>query len=68
MKEETIIKRMNDIHTLQCDDGEVILCGTDEDGYEFIICFDAYHFINWINGKNIKYIKEQLINHINKQT
>ena len=66
MEIETL-KRMNDINTFQCCDGEVYLRGTDEEGKDFMICYDAYDFLNWIDTENIEYIKEQLIKHIKEK-
>ena len=62
-----ILKRMNNINTFQCCDGEVYLRGTDEQGKEFMICWDAYDFLNWIDTDTVKYIKEQVIKHINEK-
>ena len=59
--EQEIFKRMHDIKTFQCTtDNEIYLGGTDEYGKDFIICFDAFDFINWINTKQIAYIKDQV--------
>ena len=62
-----ILKRMNNINTFQCCYGEVYLRGTDEQGYEFMICWDAYEFLNWIDKDTVKYIKEQVIKHIKEK-
>jgi|TARA_Y100000401_G_C8251527_1_gene188414 hypothetical protein len=65
MEEETeILKRMNDINTFQCCDGELYLRGTDEYGKDFMVCFDAYNFLEWIDKEQIEYIKNQVIKHI----
>jgi len=64
LEQELIHKRMNDINTFQCCEGELYLRGTDEYGKDFQICFDAYNFLDWIDTEQIEYIKEQLINHI----
>jgi len=62
-----ILKRMNDINTFQCCDGEVYLRGTDEKGKDFTVCWDAYDFLNWIDTATVKYIKEQVIKHIQEK-
>ena len=62
-----ILKRMNDINTFQCCDGEVYLRGTDEQGKDFTVCWDAYDFLNWIDTDTVKYIKEQVIKHIQEK-
>ena len=62
--EELIHKAMNNLNTFQCCDGELYLRGTDEYGRDFQVCFDAYNFLEWIDTEQIKYIKEQLIKHI----
>ena len=62
-----ILKRMNNINTFQCCDGEVYLRGTDEQGKEFMICWDAYEFLNLIDKDTVKYIKEQVIKHIKEK-
>ena len=58
---------MNNINSFQCCDGEVYLRGTDEQGKEFMICWDAYEFLNWIDKDTVKYIKEQVIKHIKEK-
>ena len=63
-KETEILKRINDINTFQCCDGELYLRGKDEYGQPFQLCFNAYNFLDWIDTENIEYIKEQLIKHI----
>ena len=63
-KQELIHKRMNDINTFQCCEGELYLRGTDEYGKDFQICFDSYDFLNWIDKEQIEYIKQQTIKHI----
>ena len=57
-------KRMNDINSFQCCDGELYLRGTDEYGKDFMVCFDAYNFLEWIDKEQIEYIKNQVIKHI----
>ena len=64
LEEELIHKRMNDINTFQAHENEVYLRGTDENGKDFQICFDAYNFIEWIDTENLEYIKEQLTKYI----
>ena len=61
-KKEPICKRMND--SFQCCDGEIYLRGTDEHGEDFIITYDAYDFLNWVNSEQVGYIKKKLIKHI----
>ncbi len=63
-KQELIHKAMNNINTFQCCDGELYLRGEDEYGNDFQIRFDAYDFLNWIDTKQLKYIKEKIIKHI----
>ena len=59
-----IQKRLHDINTFQCTtDNEVYLVGSDENGAEFTIVFDAIEMLEWVD-KN--YIKEQTIKYINK--
>tara|TARA_R110000744_G_scaffold196064_1_gene315231 strand:- start:83 stop:298 length:216 start_codon:yes stop_codon:yes gene_type:complete len=67
IQEELIQKRMNDINTFQCYKRELYLRGTDELGVDFQICFDSLDFIEWIDTKQLKYIKEQLIKHIKEK-
>jgi len=57
-------KRLNDINTFQCCEGELCLRGTDELGKDFTVWFDAYNFLDWIDTEQIKYIKEQIIKHV----
>jgi coenzyme F420-reducing hydrogenase alpha subunit len=63
-EDELIHKRMNNINTFQCCEGELYLRGSDEYGRDFQVVFDAYDFLNWIDTEDIEYIKEQLIKHI----
>tara|TARA_R110001583_G_scaffold166635_2_gene319386 strand:+ start:729 stop:983 length:255 start_codon:yes stop_codon:yes gene_type:complete len=63
-EDKMIHKRMNDINTFQTHENEVYLRGTDEYGKDFQICFDSYNFLEWIDTENLKYIKEQLVKHI----
>ncbi len=63
-EKQLINKRMNNINTFQCEEGEVYLRGTDEYGQDFQICFDAYDFIDWIDNDKVEYIKEKLVKHI----
>ena len=44
-KEQIIFKRMNDINTFQCAEGDIFLRGTDEYGNCLQISFCAYDFI-----------------------
>ena len=67
MKTEEIHKRLNNINTFQCAEGEIYLRGTDEYGNDFTICYDAYNFLEWIDTETIEYIKEQLIKHIKEK-
>jgi hypothetical protein len=62
-----IHKRMNDINTFQAHENEVYLRGTDEYGKDFQICFDSYNFIEWIDSKQLEYIKQQLTKYIKKR-
>ena len=64
---DLVHKRMNDINTFQAHENEVYLRGTDENGKDFQICFDAYNFLEWIDKEHIDYIKEQLNKYINKK-
>ena len=61
---EMLHKRMNDINTFQCCDGELYLRGIDEYGNDFQLCFDAYNFLEWIDTEHLKYIKKQLTKYI----
>ena len=66
--EQEIFKRMHDINTFQCTFGnELYLRGLDERGKDFIICFDAFEFINWIDTEQIAYIKEQIKKHVDSK-
>jgi hypothetical protein len=58
-------KRMNDINAFQVADNDVYLAGTDENGKNFTIVFDAYNFQEWITESNIEYIKEKIIENLN---
>ena len=55
-------KRLN-IHTFMAHENEVCLGGTDENGEEICMWFDAYEFIQWVD---LQHIKETLTKHINK--
>jgi|21_taG_2_1085346.scaffolds.fasta_scaffold00245_29 hypothetical protein len=60
-------KRMNDINTFQCCEGELCLRGTDEQGKDFTVWWDAYDFLNWIDTDQIQYIKKQIKKHIDSK-
>tara|TARA_R100000656_G_C3861569_1_gene110009 strand:- start:117 stop:311 length:195 start_codon:yes stop_codon:yes gene_type:complete len=59
-------KRLNDIDTFSCNDGEILLSGKDERGEALTFVFCAYDFLSWIGTDEIKHIKEQTIKHIKK--
>jgi|TARA_R110001632_G_scaffold52524_8_gene130203 hypothetical protein len=63
-KNEMIFKRLNDINTFQCAEGDIFLRGTDEYGNCLQLSFCAYDFIQWISHEELNYIKEQLVKHI----
>lgn len=67
MEEKLISKRMNDINTFQAHKNEVLLRGTDEYGKDFIISFDSYNFLEWIDTEHLKYIKKQLTKYIKQK-
>ena len=62
LRQEDAHKRLN-IHTFMAHENEVCLGGTDENGEELCMWFDAYEFVQWVD---IDYIKEKLTKHINK--
>jgi len=62
-----IHKRLHEINTFQCVDNELYLRGKDEMGEDFMICFDAFNFLEWIDKEQIEYIKEQTIKYIQKK-
>ena len=64
-KPEEIHKELNSINTFYAYKNEVCIIGTDEDNKSFSVRFDSYNFIQWIEHDTLKYIKEQLIKHIN---
>tara|TARA_R110000787_G_scaffold213313_1_gene322861 strand:- start:45 stop:461 length:417 start_codon:yes stop_codon:yes gene_type:complete len=66
-EKESTIKRMNDINTFQCCDGELCLRGTDEMGIDFTVWWDAYDFLDWIDTEQLKYIKTQIIKYIDSK-
>ena len=59
-------KRLNNINTFACNEGELCLSGTDEEGEDLTIWFDAYDFLSWIDKETIEYIKEDIIKEIKK--
>jgi hypothetical protein len=66
--EQEIFKKCTTINTFQCTtDNELYLRGTDEYGKDFTICFDAFDFINWIDTKQIAYIKDQVKKHVDSK-
>tara|TARA_Y100001963_G_C6580020_1_gene352964 strand:+ start:283 stop:525 length:243 start_codon:yes stop_codon:yes gene_type:complete len=62
LRQEDAHKRLN-IHTFMAHENEVAIGGTDENGEELCVWFDAYEFVQWID---IDHIKEKLTKHINK--
>ena len=68
MEHECLIhKRLHEINAFQCVDNELYLRGKDEMGEDFIICFDAFNFLEWIDKEQLEYIKEQTIKYIQKK-
>jgi hypothetical protein len=66
--EQEIFKSIHDINTFQCTkDNELYLGGVDEYGKDLIICFNAFQFLEWIDTKQIAYIKEQVKKHIDSK-
>ena len=64
---EEQLKRLHEINTFQCCENELYLRGKDENGLDFMICFDAFNFLEWIDTEQIEYIKEQTIKYIQKK-
>ena len=63
-----IHKRLHEINTFQCTkDNELYLRGKDEMGKDFTIVFDAFNFLEWIDKKQIQYIKKQTIKYIKQK-
>tara|TARA_R100000781_G_scaffold3464_1_gene4845 strand:+ start:3149 stop:3385 length:237 start_codon:yes stop_codon:yes gene_type:complete len=60
-EEEHIHKRLHDINTMYCNDGELTLYGRDEYGKEFTLNMCLYEAINWFDKE---YFKKKLIKHI----
>jgi hypothetical protein len=58
--------KLNHINSLSLSKTELCLRGTDENDEDLTIWFDAFDFVNWIDHKQIDYIKERLIEHIKK--
>ena len=65
--EEPYHTRMNDINTFMAHENEICLGGTDEHGKDFVIWFDSYDFLKWIDKEQLEYIKETLIKNIKKK-
>ena len=67
MKEETIVKRMNDINTfMSTQDNETCLVGTDEFGEDFQIWFNTIDLLEWLDIKYMKSQSKKYINTLNK--
>ena len=64
---EEIHKRFHEINTFQCVDNELYLRGKDEMGNDFTLCFDAFNFLEWIDKEQIDYIKEKVIEYVEKK-
>ena len=62
-----IHKRLHEINTLQCVDNELYIRGKDEMGKDFTLCFDAFNFLEWIDKEQIDYIKEKVIEYVEKK-
>ena len=57
-------KDISDINKLSFSNNELLLRGTDEDGNDITITFNAFNFIQWLNKKTINRIKEHTIEYI----
>ena len=55
---------LNDINTFHCSDGEVVFRGKNSMGKDFILTFDAYNFLCWVDQDTIEHVKEKTIEHI----
>ena len=66
LRQEDAHKRLN-IHTFMAHDDEVIIGGTDESGEELCMWFKSHNFLDWINNDQIEYIKQKLIDYIDKK-
>ena len=64
---EEQLKRLHEINTFQCVDNELYLRGKDEMGEDFMIYFDAFNFLEWIDTEQIEYIKQQTIKYIKEK-
>ncbi len=56
-----IYKNIHDINTFSCNDNELMLSGTDEEGKDFTIILNAFELLEWLD---IKHIKKQTIKYI----
>tara|TARA_B100000959_G_scaffold231100_1_gene247434 strand:+ start:405 stop:596 length:192 start_codon:yes stop_codon:yes gene_type:complete len=57
-------KEMHSLNTLYCSDGQLVITGEDENGGDFTVQFDAYHFLQWIDKETIAYIKKDVIKNV----
>ena len=62
--EHWLLKPQN---TFQCVDNELYLRGKDEMGKDLTICFDAFNFLEWIDKEQIDYIKQKVIEYVEKK-
>ena len=49
-----ILKRLHDIHTYHFFEGDLNLCGKDEEGNEFELSMSAYELLEWINTNEVR--------------
>jgi len=54
-------KNIHDINTFSCNDNEIILSGTDENGEDITIILNAFEVLEWLD---MNYIKEQTLKYI----
>lgn len=63
-KEKETHNKLSRLNTFMVHKTELCLRGEDENGEDLTMWFDAFEFIQWIDHKQIEYIKERLIEHI----
>ena len=62
---------VKEIHTLSHYQKETpffTLCFNDWDNNEYIINFEPYEFLNWVDNKTLKEIKKHIVKELNDKT
>jgi len=62
------VKQLHSLSHYQEKNPFFTLCFNDWDDKEYIINFDPYDFLNWVDNKTLKEIKKRIMKQLNDKT